>query len=404
MRRLYRFVLIAGLMSPLAAALAAGCSDETGGSNSSAATGTGGSNTGGSDTGGGNTGGSNTGGSNTGGSNTGGGNTGGAGGSAGGAGGAGGSAGGAGGSAGGAGGSAGGAGGSGMGGAGGGMFLPIACQNQVYLCGDALDNDGDNLVDYQDPDCLGPCDNTEDSFYGGIPGQAGPACIVDCYFDSNSGAGNDECYWNHACDPNSVAPSYYPEPENGAQCAYNPNANTPGTPKSCAELDATQKQVCHDVCGPLTPNGCDCFGCCELPAGGGKYVFLGSVDKTTKAPSCKLADLADPDKCHPCKPVTACLNTCGVCELCIGKDMLPPECFPPDPPDGGVGGMGQGGAGGSGQGGSGGVPPPPPDGGAAGGPGTSQCPPGIQACGLPGQPSCPPNFYCITGCCQSIPG
>jgi hypothetical protein len=149
-----------------------------------------------------------------------------------------------------------------------------------------------------------------------------------------------------------------------------------------------QSATCHDICSPLTPNGCDCFGCCELPAGSKKYVFLGSVDADTGLASCKLADLDDPKKCHPCEPVDACLNTCGVCELCIGKDTLPPECFPSGA--GGAGGAGQGGAG---QGGNG-----------AGGGDTMQCPLGVQACGLAGQAPCPPNYYCITGCCQAIPG
>jgi hypothetical protein len=282
--------------------------------------------------------------------------------------------------AGGAGGEGGGAGG-GAGGGVGGTGVPTmtgTCQGKIYKCGDLLDNDGDGKVDWQDPDCLGTCDDTEDSFYGGIPGQAGPGCIVDCYFDQDSGAGNDGCYWNHACDPNSVAPNYYPEPENGSKCEYDPKANTPGTSGTCEQLNAMQADVCHNYCGPLTPNGCDCFGCCELPPGGGQFVFLGSLDKTTGAPSCKLADLADPEKCHPCKPVDACLNGCGKCELCVGKDSLPPECFP----DGGAGGMG--GAGGSGD--------------------TMQCPVGIQPCGLPGQADCAINYYCITGCCQSIPG
>ncbi len=283
--------------------------------------------------------------------------------------------------AGGAGGTGGGEGGGASTGGAGGLGAPTmtgTCQGKIYACGDLLDNDGDGKIDYQDPDCLGTCDATEDSFYGGIPGQAGPGCIVDCYFDQDSGAGNDGCYWNHACDSNSVAPNYYPEPENGSKCEYNPNANTPGTSSSCAELDAMQADVCHNYCGPLTPNGCDCFGCCELPPGGGKFVFLGSLDKATGLPSCKLADLADPEKCHPCEPVDACLNGCGKCELCVGKDTLPPECFP----DGGAGGSG--GSGGSGD--------------------TMQCPAGIQPCGLPGQAECQINYYCITGCCQSIPG
>ena len=94
--------------------------------------------------------------------------------------------------------------------------------------------------------------------------------------------------------------------------------------------------------------------------------------------TCTLDVLADPDKCRPCQPVQGCLNGCGKCELCLGKDELPPECFP----DGGAGGMG--GAGGSGD--------------------TMQCPAGIQPCGLPGQAECPANYYCITGCCQTIPG
>lgn len=252
----------------------------------------------------------------------------------------------------------------------------VPCEAQTYQCGDLIDNDNDGLVDYQDPDCLGPCDNTEDSYYGGIPGQAGPACTVDCYFDNDSGSGNDDCYWNHKCDKHEVAPDYYPEPENGSSCKYDANANTPGTPSSCQQLNQTQSKECHDTCDPLTPNGCDCFGCCELPAGSGKFVFLGSVDKVTKLPSCTIAGLADPDKCHPCTPVDACLNGCGVCELCLGKTQLPPECFPDAGTD--------------------------PDGGAGGAP-PGQCPPGIQPCGLDGQAECPANSYCITGCCQPVP-
>jgi hypothetical protein len=374
MYRLSRFAVLALIACPIAAAaLAAGCSsDDTGGSASTSTTGSTSGGTGGRE--------------GTGGTEAGSGGTGTA---AGGAGGTGTAAGGAGGT----GTAAGGAGGTGTAGGAGGTppMMIAACEAQIYECGDLLDNDNDGLIDSKDPDCLGPCDNTEDSYYGGIPGQAGPACTVDCYFDNDSGTGNDNCYWNHKCDPNETAPNYYPEPSEGAQCAHDPNANTPGTGSTCAQLNATQSQVCHDVCGPLTPNGCDCFGCCELPSGSGKFVWLGSTDLNDQ-PSCKIADLADPDKCHPCKPVDACLNTCGKCELCVGKETLPPECFPPM----GTGGAGQGGSGqgGSGQGGTG-------EGGTGGT--EMQCPPGIEACGLPGQPPCPFNKYCITGCCQVIP-
>jgi hypothetical protein len=244
------------------------------------------------------------------------------------------------------------------------------CQSHVYECGDTLDNDNDGLTDANDPDCLGPCDNTEGSYYGGIPGQNNAPCKADCYFDQDTGPGNDDCYWNHNCDPLAVAPDYPPE---GSDCKYDPNAKTPGTNKSCAELDQAQSKLCSDYCGPLTPNGCDCFGCCELPAGGGKFVYLGS--EVSGVGSCDMASLADPAKCKPCTPVKACLNGCGKCELCIGKTSVPPECYPPD--------------GGDDAGWDGGVEP--------------QCPAGKQPCGLPGQAACAAGYYCITGCCQPVP-
>ncbi len=268
---------------------------------------------------------------------------------------------------------------------GGGIPLPTEiaeCQGHVYECGDLLDNDNDGLVDSQDPDCLGPCDNTEDGLIGGIPGQSGPKCDVDCYFDQDSGAGNDDCYWSHTCDPNSVAPNYYPEPENGATCEYDPAKLV--SQQTCAELDAAQSDQCEEVCGPLTPNGCDCFGCCELPAGTGKYVWLGSEDGAGNG-SCTLGAVNDPTKCHPCEPVKACLNDCGYCELCIGKTSLPPDCLP-----GGGGGGGAGSGSGSGSG-------------TGGGPNLNQCPDGVQPCGVPGQSPCPIDYYCVTGCCQKVP-
>jgi hypothetical protein len=260
-------------------------------------------------------------------------------------------------------------------GAGGAPTVQAPCQGHIYQCGDLIDNDGDGLIDSQDPDCLGPCDNTEDSYHGGIPGQNNAPCKMDCYFDQDTGTGNDDCYWNHKCDPHETAPSYYPEPWNGALCAYDPAAKTPGTNKTCAELDAAQSQLCLDYCGPLTPNGCDCFGCCELPAGGGKFVWLGSVGANENT-VCTQAAASDPAVCHPCKPVTACLNDCGKCEYCLGKTTLPPECFDPE---------GTGGAGG------------------ASGNNPDQCLRGVQPCGGPNQLPCPAGQYCITGCCQQVP-
>ncbi len=261
----------------------------------------------------------------------------------------------------------------------GGGFLEAACQGHVYECGDTIDNDGDGLTDWEDPDCLGPCDNTEDSYFGGIPGQNAAPCKADCYFDQDTGAGNDDCYWNHKCDDNETPPGYYPEPDQGDGCAHDENVSISGTSLSCEELKAEQSQTCLDFCGPLTPNGCDCFGCCELPADSGSYVYLGSLGANGDT-FCTEAEATNPAICHPCEVVPSCWNDCGHCEICLGKTVLPPDCFDPD---GGVGGSGTGGSGGSG--------------------GGTQCPPSLQACGQPGQDPCPTNYYCITGCCIQVP-
>jgi hypothetical protein len=235
------------------------------------------------------------------------------------------------------------------------------CGNKIYQCGDLLDNDADGLIDAADPDCLGPCDNTEDSYYGGIPGQNQSPCRMDCYFDNDSGHGTDDCFWSHKCDPHEVPPYYYPKPDKGNACAYDADASIPGTSSSCEELQSKQSETCLEVCLPLTPNGCDCFGCCELPQGSGKFVYLGSVgaDGSTV---CTASAIDDPTVCHPCLPVSACFNGCDPCEYCLGKTELPPHCDDPG----------------------------------------EQCD-GWQPCGGPEQAPCPSKTYCITGCCVPIP-
>ncbi|HEY4105830.1 MAG TPA: hypothetical protein VGM44_18145 [Polyangiaceae bacterium] len=235
-----------------------------------------------------------------------------------------------------------------------------ACQGKVYACGDCVDNDGDGLIDSADLECTGACDNTEDSFFGGIPGANNAPCHEDCYFDQNSGSGDDDCYWNQACDALSVAPSY--PPSGDAHCAYDANANTPGTAASCADLESTQSSACLDFCLPLTPNGCDCFGCCELPADSGNYVWLGSANGNTG--TCNLNTLGDPGACHPCTPVPSCRNGCDPCEVCVGRTAPSSSCAGSD---------------------------------------TARCPPNVAACGQPGEPACEDGAYCVTGCCEPAP-
>lgn len=194
------------------------------------------------------------------------------------------------------------------------------CAGKVYQCGDCIDNDSDGKVDAEEPECWGPCDNNESGFKGNIPGQTHAPCTsMDCYFDADSGSGNDGCNWSHSCDPSDPNPS---------NCNYNQNANIPGSGMTCEEAQQEQDPTCGDVCGPLTPNGCDCFGCCEIMAGNASYtVYLGTGEGEG---TCTMADVADPTKCAPCVQVEACLNPCVAedCELCIGQVELPDDCEP----------------------------------------------------------------------------
>lgn len=259
-------------------------------------------------------------------------------------------------------------------GGGGGGCRPVQCDGRTTECGDCMDNDTDGVVDSRDPECLGPCDNTEGPILlAGVGGETGGPCLADCYFDFGNGPGNDDCHWDHRCDPLSVGPRFDPE---GMACEFDA-ARVGG--RDCPD---PQSEMCIDYCRPLTPNGCDCFGCCTFDAiagrpasEGGEYVWIGSVEDGTNDGTCTLEEVTDVDACRPCTPVGDCNNPCGPCELCIGRDTLPPECTPS--PDGGV----------------------PPDGAIPDGGVEYRCDPGVTPCGLPGEADCPVDFYCVTGCC-----
>lgn len=237
---------------------------------------------------------------------------------------------------------------------------PVACRGKVYECGNCDDDDQDGLVDASDPECTGPCDDREDSLSVGLPGENASGCREDCYFDRGNGAGKSDCRFSHACDPKSVAPDY--PPTGDATCAYDENASIPGGAASCSDLAGMQPEGCTENCGPLTPNGCDCFGCCELPAGSGEYVWLGSAANGSE--SCTSSLLADPDACRPCTPVPSCFNDCKPCELCVGRPEPLPSCNPATEPT---------------------------------------CDVGYESCGRTSEDFCPRSSYCVTGCCIPEP-
>jgi len=173
-------------------------------------------------------------------------------------------------------------------------------------CSDGQDNDGDGLVDGFDPECISPYDNDEGTFATGIPGDNRDPNWQDCFFDGNSGAGDDGCRYSTEC---------LTDPEN--------------TREDCTVVDQ-----CAEFCLPMVPNGCDCFGCCTV------YDDAGEAHLIVISESCTVETLDDPRACVPCVPTDDCSNVCGECELCMGRTVedLPESCF--DEPDGGPGDAG----------------------------------------------------------------
>ncbi len=174
----------------------------------------------------------------------------------------------------------------------------VPCGNAIYECGDTVDNDMDGLADLADTNCTTPCDDDENSLQT-LPGQDGD-CEVDCFWN----LGADACSWNLLCDPDN--------PGADIGCEYDSGFN---------DCDPAQSQECLASCLPLTPNACDCFGCCQVD---GLFIYLGSN------PECSMEDI---NACNTCTYFYGCTNDCikDNCELCFGETLedLPPECDGP---------------------------------------------------------------------------
>jgi hypothetical protein len=179
----------------------------------------------------------------------------------------------------------------------------LSCSGTIYECGDGDDNDGDGLVDLADPECVSPCNDDESSFYGGFLPKPGD-CTLDCWFDGNSGPGDDMCEWNLRCDPLEPGGP-------GGYCEYSPGP-------ACEEPVADD--TCLELCVPLTPNGRDCWGCCTLDDGNEvRNVHLWNSD----------CSLSNPEACLECtQHMEACGNPCEpeACEVCFGETEPPPGC------------------------------------------------------------------------------
>ncbi len=226
---------------------------------------------------------------------------------------------------------------------------PSYCE-EGCACSDGMDNDGDGDIDSADPECTGPADNDEESLATGIPGDNRDNVFQDCFFDGDSGHGNDGCMRPTECFyDNDVAPDPGDE-----QCEVS--------------------SMCIETCGAAVPNGCDCFGCCTLQLDDGTTMNV-SVSET-----CSTDNL---EGCEECAFDDSCANPCGRCELCPGRtiDELPADCGGTTP-DGGTPDSG--------------TPDSGTDGSTPPGPGY-ECEGGQTLCDA--TTGCSAGYVCMLGCC-----
>jgi hypothetical protein len=255
----------------------------------------------------------------------------------------------------------------------------VLCGGGPCACSNGKDDDMDGLSDLADPECVSSWDNDESSLATGISGDNRDEACQDCFFDGNSGSGNDGCRLPTSC------------------FTMGNNSSGHGSCKSCE-----QTAQCKNFCKAYTPNGCDCFGCCSV------RLADDSVVNVALGNGCNI-DGNTVTGCNTCVPNDSCRNECGKCELCPGKTVadLPPECFQTPPPaDAGTPGDDAGNPGndagnpdndastGGDDSGTvvGGNPPPP----------AYTCDDGATVCGA-GLAACPGGYSCEFGCCVLIP-
>jgi hypothetical protein len=170
-------------------------------------------------------------------------------------------------------------------------------------CSNCIDDDGDGAIDGEDVHCITAADDVEESFATGLPGDNRDP-KPDCFFDGNSGSGNDGCEIDLCCLLGTC--------DEGTDCSVS--------------------QMCVDFCAPATPVGCDCFGCCTICHEGTCKDVL-TIPEATPGWDCdNLDNLEDPVACPQCFKIAECESSCdtgdGDCILCPGQDPseLPPDC------------------------------------------------------------------------------
>ncbi|MEJ7603209.1 MAG: hypothetical protein WKG01_35305 [Kofleriaceae bacterium] len=204
--------------------------------------------------------------------------------------------------------------------------IPAGCTAPIPgnpQCSNCKDDDDDGEIDGFDIHCTGPTDDDEASFKTGLPGDNVDPKNQDCFFDGDSGDGNDGCNVHICCILGVTDATMCPYPGNYQPSACPPPVGTTPLPTKCKE-----------VCGNATPPGCDCFGCCTLCNDAGQCFDIA----LSASPNCTEDVLGDPTKCVPCTQIPSCGPTnCGgdTCILCPGQDPndLPDTCTPTCPAD-----------------------------------------------------------------------
>lgn len=243
-------------------------------------------------------------------------------------------------------------------------------------CSNCVDDDGDSKIDGFDPECSGPLDRLEDSFATGIPGDNMDATYQDCFFDGDSGGGNDGCSTHVCCLLQAanvqacmaLAPGSNYSKYDKNKC-YQPWGNVPVPSK------------CSMNCGPLAPPGCDCFGCCTVCNGG---TCADIVINPAVSPTCDQTNIGDlgadgvvsaDDPCKRCVKNESCGGTTecaydGVsCTPCPGQCDANGTCNPPLPAACNM---------------------------------MTACPAGYTECDAANMNACPAGTYCSSGCCVGI--
>jgi len=223
-------------------------------------------------------------------------------------------------------------------------MVPVDCVPGSTQCNNCVDDDRDGNIDGFDIECTGLIDDDEDSFATGINGDNMDLVNQDCFFDGNSGAGDDRCN-RHVCCLLGLTEQACDD--GGYDSNFDPVADCP-----------VQDADCIGNCGGLTPPGCDCFGCCTVcDAAGCVDIYINPV----VAPNCDDDSIHDPGACPVCEPSVECGSECPIdtsdCILCPGEDesALDPSCT------------------------------------------ATECPGGATVCA--GTSDCGPDEFCSSGCC-----